>query len=122
MVRGKARSDPKPPTALPKWRRLAAAFCCLYLALQVIVPAIALGKARPQRFAWQMYSFLRPQARFVVVFPDRGPERIEPTRYVARNRGEVPYEKYLPPHLCDVFPAASAVLVTIGTTTRYPCP
>ena len=100
-----------PPRQRATWAQVAAAcFFVAFLAVQLIVPIVQIVWApRPARFGWQMYSVVSAEPRFELELRDgiRQPVAIEP--YVTSLRGDVPLARFLPAHLCRLFPNSVAV-------------
>ncbi|MEO7910186.1 MAG: hypothetical protein ABIV47_11095 [Roseiflexaceae bacterium] len=89
---------------------IAACFFVVFLAAQILIPLAQLVWApRPARFGWQMYSVASAAPRFELVMGDRGIKPLDITPYVTSLRGDVPLTRFLPPHLCALFPDAAAV-------------
>jgi hypothetical protein len=104
--------------------QIAAGFFVVFLAIQLAVPIVQLVWApRPARFGWQMYSVTSAAPRFDLVLRDgtSQPVAIEP--YVASVRGDVPLARFLPRHLCGLFPHAAAVRYHLvdGSSGVYQC-
>jgi hypothetical protein len=88
----------------------AALFFVAFLAVQLAVPLIQLVSApRPARFSWQMYSVVSDAPRFDLVMRDGTSQPVALELYVTSLRADVPLVRYLPPHLCRLFPQAMAV-------------
>jgi hypothetical protein len=100
-------------------------FICLYLAVQILVPAILLlASERPTRFGWQMFTGSR-QPRFWRLSSDgsRIPvSLVEVREIVGVVRSELDYEQYVPPQLCQRQPSAIAIESERGRGVRqWPC-
>jgi hypothetical protein len=104
---------------------LLGALFLAFLAVQVVVPALALLGERPARFGWQMYSAVPTDADFVVV-DGAGEERpVEPKDYLGKVRGEIDLETVLPPAICAAEKDARLVRVVPrdgGGPTAVRCP
>jgi hypothetical protein len=100
---------PNPPR--PRRRMLAAAvFFAAFLAIQIAVPLVQLAwSPRPARFGWQMYSVVSATPHFELIMRDGAAKPLDITAYVTSLRGDVPLARFLPPHLCMLFPDAIAV-------------
>src|SRR3712207_2620917 len=96
----------------PRRMRLVAVFFVAYVALQVLIPTLALTIPTPTRFGWQMYSRPWFPASYIVVRADGVVEQVDPAAHLAYFRPEVELERFLPPHLCRVVPEATAVRVS----------
>jgi hypothetical protein len=98
-------------TAGARRRRAAAAsFFVAFLAIQLAVPIVQLLWApRPARFGWQMYSVVSAQPRFELIMRDGATRSLDISPYVTSMRGDVPLARFLPAHLCMLFPDAAAV-------------
>jgi len=80
----------------------------VFLALQIAVPLAQLAwSPRPARFGWQMYSVVSATPRFELIMRDGSAKPLDITPYVTSLRGDVPLARFLPPHLCTLFPAAA---------------
>lgn len=89
---------------------IAACFFVVFLAAQILIPLAQLAWApRPARFGWQMYSVASAAPRFELIMRDGFAKPIDITPYVTSLRGDVPLARFLPPHLCKLFPDAAAV-------------
>ena len=98
------RRDPTPAEIV------AAGVCVAFLAFQLALPVAQLIWAqRPARFGWQMYSAVSAPPRFALITPDGSAPPVDIAPYVASLRGDVPVVRFLPPHLCILFPRAVAV-------------
>jgi len=95
----------------PRRRMLAAAvFFVVFLAIQIAVPLVQLvWSPRPARFGWQMYSVVSAAPRFELIMRDGVAKPLDITPYVTSLRGDVPLSRFLPPHLCMLFPDAVAI-------------
>jgi hypothetical protein len=115
-----------PASRSSRLRRHAAAwFFAAFLAVQVVTPLAQLAWApRPARFGWQMYSVISAAPRFELIMRDGASRPIDITPYVTSMRADVPLARFLPPHLCDLFPDAAAVsyqLAGAAQTGSYQC-
>lgn len=89
---------------------IAACFFIVFLAAQILIPLAQLAWApRPARFGWQMYSVASAAPVFELIMRDGGSKQIDITPYVTSLRGDVPLVRFLPPHLCALFPDADAI-------------
>ena len=89
---------------------IAACFFVVFLAAQILIPLAQLAwSPRPARFGWQMYSVVSAAPRFELIMRDRAAKPLNITPYVTSLRGDVPLARFLPPHLCTLFPDAAAV-------------
>ena len=89
---------------------IAACFFVVFLAAQILIPLAQLAWApRPARFGWQMYSVASAAPRFELIMRDGFAKPIDITPYVTSLRGDVPLARFVPPHLCTLFPDAAAV-------------
>ena len=89
---------------------IAACFFVAFLAVQIVIPLIQLAwSPRPARFGWQMYSVGSATPRFELIMRDGTDKPLDITPYVTSLRGDVPLVRFLPPHLCTLFPEAAAV-------------
>ena len=89
---------------------VAACFFVAFLAAQLAIPLVQLAWApRPARFGWQMYSVISAAPRFELIMRDGATKPLDITPYVSSMRGDVPLARFLPPHLCALFPDAAAI-------------
>lgn len=85
-----------------------------YLAVQLLVPALALLEPRPAHFGWQMYSAL-PRLPQAWVLETDGTERpVDLTELFAVQRAEIDYGDVLRTGLCDATGAAAIKLQRSG--------
>ena len=89
---------------------LVSVLVAAFLAIQVIVPTVALFGPRPARFAWQMYSALPDVPRAWLVRPDGSEQPVDLSRLFAVRRAEIDFAAVLRAGLCD---ATAAVAVRI---------
>jgi hypothetical protein len=82
--------------------------CVVFLASQILIPAIQLFKRRPARFGWQMYSSKPSKLRVEARFADRT-ERVDVGALVVYFRGEIDYASFLPALVCQKEPLAISV-------------
>jgi hypothetical protein len=109
-VSGSVAADaPNPPR--PRLRRVAAAiFFAAFLSIQIVVPFVQLvWSTRPARFGWQMYSVVSVVPQFELIMRDGAVNPLDITPYVTSRRGDVPLTRFLPAHLCALFPNAAAI-------------
>ncbi len=89
---------------------IAACFFAVFLAVQILVPlAQFMWAPRPARFGWQMYAVASAAPRFELIMRDGTAKPLDITPYVTSLRGDVPLARFLPQHLCTLFPGAAAV-------------
>jgi hypothetical protein len=89
---------------------IAACFFVVFLAAQILIPLAQLAwSPRPARFGWQMYSVVSAAPRFELIMRDGAAKPLDITPYVTSLRGDVPLARFLPAHLCTLFPDAAAV-------------
>ena len=89
---------------------IAACFFIVFLAMQIVIPLFQLAwSPRPARFGWQMYSVVSAAPHFELIMRDQATKPLDITPYVTSLRGDVPLVRFLPPHLCTLFPEAVAV-------------
>jgi hypothetical protein len=95
----------------PQLKQLAAAvFLVAFLVIQILIPLVQFVRApRPARFGWQMYSVASAAPRFELIMRDGATKPLDITPYVTSLRGDVPLARFLPRHLCTLFPDAAAV-------------
>jgi hypothetical protein len=110
-------------TAIPAMRRwgLAQWVVTVVIAAQLAVPFMALRQPSPTRFGFQMYSGLGGTVARVTTGSGEQAE-LDVSDYTTFPRGEIDWLRYLPPHLCRVYPDAAAVEVSQGAdTVRRTC-
>lgn len=104
---------------------VAACFFVVFLSVQVLVPLAQLVWApRPARFGWQMYSVASAAPSFELIMRDGATRALDVTPYVTSLRGDVPLARFLPPHLCTLFPDAAAIRYQMDDGTQagaYQC-
>ena len=89
---------------------IAACFFVVFLAAQMVVPLAQLAwSPRPARFGWQMYSVVSAAPRFTLIMRDGAEKPLDITPYVTSLRGDVPLARFLPLHLCTLFPDVATV-------------
>jgi hypothetical protein len=82
----------------------------VFLAAQILIPLAQLAwSPRPARFGWQMYSVVSVAPHFELIMRDGAVKSLDITPYVTSLRGDVPLARFLPAHLCRLFPDAAAV-------------
>ncbi len=90
--------------------RIAVCFFIVFLAAQLLIPLVQLAwSPRPARFGWQMYSVVSVVPHFELIMRDGAVMPLDITPYVTSLRGDVPLARFLPAHLCTLFPDATAV-------------
>jgi hypothetical protein len=113
------------PQAPTRAEILAAGVCLAFLAFQLALPVAQLiWASRPARFGWQMYSAASAPPRFELIAADGSAQPVDIAPYVASLRGDVPVARFLPPHLCILFPHTVAVRYQAPVTApprTYPC-
>jgi hypothetical protein len=106
-------------------RQAAAWFFVAFLAIQLAAPLVQLFWApRPARFGWQMYSVVSKPPRFELIMRDGAAQPLDISPYVTSMRADVPLARFLPPHLCKLFPDAAAVSYALdggATVGTYKC-
>ena len=104
---------------------IAACFFVVFLAAQVLIPLAQLAwSPRPARFGWQMYSVISSAPRFELIMRNGAAKPLDITPYVTSLRGDVPLARFLPAHLCTLFPDAAAVSYQMDDGSQagiYPC-
>jgi hypothetical protein len=92
--------------AWPERRTLAISVVVVaFLAVQLLVPLVALFGPRPSRFAWQMYSALPRVPHAWTVAADGTEAPIDLGSFFAVQRAEIDYVAVLRAGLCDMVPA-----------------
>jgi hypothetical protein len=96
-------------------RRIAViTIVAAFLAVQLVVPTLALFERRPAHFGWQMYSAL-PRVPQAWVLGGDGTERpVDLTELFAVQRAEIDYGDVLRAGLCDATGAAAIKLQHSG--------
>lgn len=87
------------------------------LALQILVPLMALFGPRPARFSWQMYSALPPVPHAWTVAVDSTETPIDLGPLFAVQRAEIDYAAVLRAGLCDKV-SAPAVKIQEDASTE----
>jgi hypothetical protein len=110
-------------TALPWWRSCdgAGRAVVAVVALQFLVPLVALAMEPPTRFGFQMYSGYGSVDLSVT---DRAGVRrqVGMDHVAAAYRGEIDWLGRVPAYLCRVEPdAVSATVLQDGRTRTVPC-
>jgi hypothetical protein len=122
---GAASLQTAAPRSAQLKRQAAAWFFVAFLAIQIAVPVIQLiWSPRPARFGWQMYSVVSKPPRFELIMRDGTARPLDITPYVTSMRADVPLVRFLPPHLCKLFPDAAAVSYALDDGARtgtYQC-
>ena len=80
---------------------LVSGLVTAFLAIQVVVPTVALLGPRPARFGWQMYSALPDMPRAWVLNRDGSEHPIDLGRLFAVQRAEIDYVAVLRTGLCE---------------------
>jgi hypothetical protein len=89
---------------------IVACFFLAFLAGQILIPLAQLAwSPRPARFGWQMYSVASAAPRFELIMRDGAVKPLDITPYVTSLRADVPLARFLPPHLCMLFPDAAVI-------------
>lgn len=88
-------------------RAAVTVFIAAFLAVQLVVPALALFGERPARFGWQMYSAFPGMPEAWVVQADGTERPVNLTEIFAAQRAEIDYAAVLLAGLCDVTDAAA---------------
>jgi hypothetical protein len=104
---------------------IAACFFVVFLAAQAVIPlAQMVWSPRPARFGWQMYSVISSAPHFELITRDGATKPLDITPYVTSLRADVPLARFLPPHLCTLFPDAAAIHYAMDDGSQagtYPC-
>ena len=98
-------------------------FFVVFLAGQLLIPLTQMPRAKPARFAWQMFSGTRAPIQ-IKLKTDAGTKEIDAKEMVGNWRGDLSFEKHLPPFLCRRFPESSSILfyyLESDTPTEFPC-
>ena len=106
---------------MSSWREVpvgARVFIVAWLLIQLGVPLSAVGSDQPpERFVWRMFSTAVPPPKYVVTTPDETVV-IDLNDLTARLRADLPFDRFVPDHLCRRFPDASTVS---WADNSYPC-
>jgi hypothetical protein len=81
----------------------------LFLAVQILVPIIQLGKTRPAHFGWQMFSDWRPIPTYWIVLADGSTREIDLHEHIAVRRLDADYHSVFPDYLLRTYSEALAV-------------
>ena len=104
------------------WRRtprLAIAFITIWLLIQLVVPLSAVsGDAPPGRFVWRMFSTSEHPPEYSVFTPDANTP-VDLAQITARLRADLPFDRFVPQHVCAVVDDAVRVSWDGGD---YECP
>ena len=97
---------------MKSWRDLpiaARTFIVVWLAIQILYPLRGVGLEEvPERFVWRMFSTFVAAPEYIVTTPD-STTLIDLNDVTARLRADLPFERFLPQHLCETFPDAVTV-------------
>lgn len=80
----------------------------LFLAVQAAVPVFQLGRERPSRWGWQMFSGPVPVEQLRIEYPD-GTEFVALPRLLAFHRPEIRPGPLLLRRICELRPRAVRV-------------
>ena len=98
-------------------------FFVLFLAVQILLPLTQVLGPKPARFAWQMFSGTIAPLQ-IKLKTDSGVKDVDVSNMVGNWRGDLNFEKHLPPFVCRRFPESSSVLlyyVESDTPKEFPC-
>lgn len=97
-------------------RRLTAIalLVAAFLAIQLLVPTVALFGPRPARFSWQMYSALPRVPHAWTVAADGSEEPVDLGAVFAVQRAEIDYVAVLRSGLCDLTGAPAVKIQADG--------
>ena len=104
---------------------LALAFFVAFLTIQVAVPIVKLGSARPARFGWHMWTARKRNPQFVLVMKDGTKRLVSLSTYLGLSRGELDFREAMAEHLCRVVPGVAAVQIDQRDSDSpkvYSCP
>lgn len=82
--------------------QVASLLIAAFLAVQLVVPAVALFAPRPARFGWHMYSALPPVPQAWIVHADGSSEAVDVTSLFVVPRAEIDYAAALRDRLCGI--------------------
>ena len=111
--------------ASPDRRALAISVLIVaFLALQLLVPVMALFGPRPGHFAWHMYSALPQVPRAWTVAADGSEHPVDLGTLFAVQRAEIDYADVLRAGLCDATGAAAVRIQSHSADESEPiaCP
>ena len=92
--------------------RVRVALGVAFLVVQTVVPVIiGLTQPRPAPFAWEMFAETPSPPHIEVVLDDGARTTVDLWDVVVRARGDIPYAKVLPSHLCHVIDRAALVVI-----------
>ncbi|MDH3306445.1 MAG: hypothetical protein OEO77_02830 [Acidimicrobiia bacterium] len=101
-------------------RRFIVGFMAIYLIVQLLVSVAALGRTRPARFGWQMYSYPPYSPSFSI---DSGGE-VTVVSYedlAVRARGEIHEEVAIARWLCETRGADTVTATRHNEQWIVPC-
>jgi hypothetical protein len=93
-----------------------AVFVVVFVAFQLVVPAVTLFAHRPARFGWQMYSALPDLPQAWLVDAAGKETRVELGPLFAESRAEIDYAAALRSGLCHLPGTASVKLLEPDAT------
>jgi hypothetical protein len=88
---------------------LAAFVGVVFLATQVVAPAINLLSDGPLRFSWHMYARASAMPEYRLRLSDGTARAVHPSEALATWRADLDVHAALPPYLCRTVPGAEAV-------------
>jgi len=71
------------------------------LAVQLLVPPLALRHDRPAALGWHMFVAVKPEPEVILVHRDGSEEEISMYDVLGRFRPEIDFVERLTPELCD---------------------
>jgi hypothetical protein len=94
-----------------------AAITCfvLFLAIQIGVPLVKLRAPGPAPFGWHMFAAIPTRPKFSVVMRDGTIREVDPLRYFGERRGDMDFQRALPPHLCSTMDIAAVQILFPGS-------
>ena len=93
------------------WRKIPAAaraFVVLWLLVQLAIPIAGAMSDAPGRFIWHMFSSSAAAPLYTVTTPNSS-VNVDLEDITARLRADLPFNEFVPPHLCATVPEAIAV-------------
>ena len=101
----------------------AALFIAAWLAVQLLVPALALVGPRPSPFGWQMYSSLPQVPDAWTVDADGTVSAVDVQAFFTVPRAEIDYVAALRAGLCEVTEAEAIIIRAprAAESERMPC-
>ena len=93
------------------WRKTptaARAFVVVWLLVQLAIPIARATSDAPGRFIWHMFSSSAAAPLYTVATPNSSVV-VDLEDITARLRADLPFDEFVPLHLCATIPGAVAV-------------